>query len=480
MSNLYYEELYLEDGNENSGEDGPAKSQVQWKMFAIVYAHLKYGKELPSWWGVRGPDHTIPNFQNIVDGATIDEIKMKLKTPVPWRSLPCALTKPNDGHKGVDTCAEEDFSDFIDKAPPDFKKELEKYGSGEYAKDKDGGAKRTKKLAKDLGQDAGEKMGQAVKDKGLSGKNTDGNKKPGKSSKIGKLPIDKEKIAAKIRAHQKNKQDKSPYSSKDTTPAKSKKGGDKSTTKKTKSPNKKGRSSLGSRKAHKKLGFKGKPSKRNYYNNIQHWLSSISNINNKRKVSNAMRKLGFTQAHVDAAKKGSWETAGIKSGSKLANNLIKLGIINPPKNKKSKKKKPQSRMYRNESINIIKDIIREEINDAMSSTERMRRYNKKHPEKVSKHLKDTTSDRVERNRAHREATQKHGESYMKDKDVHHPDGVNGGKTMVVGQDHGRDKKPNKKESSDSNKVVGVKGNMNQSDLKSLIKYVLFNVFNNGK
>jgi len=468
MTDLYYEELYFEDGNENSGEDGPAKSQVQWKLFAIVYAHLKYGKELPTWWGVRGPDHTIPNFDNIVAGATIDEIKMKLKTPVPWRSLPCALTDPNPDHIGEDACADEDFSDFIDKAPPDFKKELEKYGSGEYAKDKDGGTKRTKKLAKDLGSDAGKKMAQAVKDKGMSGKDTGGNKKAGKAPKIGKLPIDKEKIAAKIRAHQKNQQNKGGYSSKATTPAKSKKRnfGPKNRT------ISKNRPSLGSRKSHKKLGFKGKPPKRNYYNNIQHWLSTISNINNKRKVSNAMRKIGFTQAHVDAAKNGSWEDAGIKSGSKLANNLIKLGIINPPKKKKSKKKIPQARMYRNESINIIKEIIREEINEAMSSTERMRRYNKKHPEKVSKHLKDTTSDRVERNRAHREATKKHGEAYMKDKDVHHPDGVTGGKTMVVGQDHGRDKKPNKKES------LTKSSNLNDDKLIDLIQKLLKKIFGN--
>ena len=46
--------------------------------------------------------------------------------------------------------------------------------------------------------------------------------------------------------------------------------------------------------------------------------------------------------------------------------------------------------------------------EAMSSTERMRRYNKRHPEKVRKYLKDTVKDRVARNRDRAKAIKKHG------------------------------------------------------------------------
>ena len=44
----------------------------------------------------------------------------------------------------------------------------------------------------------------------------------------------------------------------------------------------------------------------------------------------------------------------------------------------------------------IRKIIIGEIKEAMSSTERMRRYNKKHPEKVKQNLKKTPDDRVTR------------------------------------------------------------------------------------
>jgi hypothetical protein len=462
MSNIYYEELYFEDGNENSGEDGPAKSQVQWKMFAIVYAHLKYGKDLPDWWGVRGPDHTIPNFQNIVDGATVGEIKLKLKTPVPWTSLPCALTDPNPDHLGHDTCSEEGFSDFIDKAPPDFKKELEKYGSGEYAKDAQGDAK-TKQLAKGLGKDAGKKMGQAVKDFGMSGKDTSGDKKPSKSSKPSKLPGDTEKMAQKIRDYL----EKTTGSGDLHAPS-------------VKKPSKKGvsktgpkggkKSSTASKKVHDKLGWKGKQFNRSI-KNFQKALERVGTLSkSKSKTARQLRKLGFTDKHQKAAvKHGDWTRSPVRPGSTLFDNLNKLGRM-----RGRRPIRKHSRMYRNESVDTIKEIIREEITEAMSSTERMRRYNKKHPEKVSKHLKDTTSDRVERNRAHREATQKHGESYMKDKDVHHPDGVTGGKTMVVGQDHGRDKKPNKKKTNETNKN---NSNLLSNDkLINLIKHLLKNIF----
>jgi hypothetical protein len=80
--------------------------------------------------------------------------------------------------------------------------------------------------------------------------------------------------------------------------------------------------------------------------------------------------------------------------------------------------------------------------EAMSPTERTRRYNKRHPGKVRSHLRKTQDDRVERNRARREAVKKHGATKMKHRDVHHPNGTKGKnpKTRVVKANHGPDTK----------------------------------------
>ena len=80
----------------------------------------------------------------------------------------------------------------------------------------------------------------------------------------------------------------------------------------------------------------------------------------------------------------------------------------------------------------LMDILRE----AMSPTERTRRYNKKHPDKVAAHLHKTQGDRVERNRARREAVNRLGKSKMKGKDVHHVYGTRRKVTRVVKGDHG--------------------------------------------
>lgn len=74
--------------------------------------------------------------------------------------------------------------------------------------------------------------------------------------------------------------------------------------------------------------------------------------------------------------------------------------------------------------------------EAMSPTERTRLYNKRHPGKVRTHLKKTQADRVERNRARREAVKRHGASKMKNKDVHHVYGTKRKVTRVVKGDHG--------------------------------------------
>lgn len=78
--------------------------------------------------------------------------------------------------------------------------------------------------------------------------------------------------------------------------------------------------------------------------------------------------------------------------------------------------------------------------EAMSSTERMRRFNKRHPEKVRAYLKKTQDDRVARNRDRKKAVEKHGKAKMKNHDVHHPNGAQNGNWKLAKKDHGRDKK----------------------------------------
>lgn len=76
---------------------------------------------------------------------------------------------------------------------------------------------------------------------------------------------------------------------------------------------------------------------------------------------------------------------------------------------------------------------------AKSSTERVRRYYKRHPEKVRKYLRDTQDDRVQRNKDRAKAVKKHGKAKMKNHDVHHPNGPGNGWRLAK-KDHGRDKK----------------------------------------
>lgn len=81
------------------------------------------------------------------------------------------------------------------------------------------------------------------------------------------------------------------------------------------------------------------------------------------------------------------------------------------------------------------------VSEALSPTERTRRYNKRHPDKVSSYLRRTTKDRVERNRARRKAESVHGKTKMRNHDVHHIDNIkNSNRTRIVKKDHGRDRK----------------------------------------
>jgi hypothetical protein len=79
------------------------------------------------------------------------------------------------------------------------------------------------------------------------------------------------------------------------------------------------------------------------------------------------------------------------------------------------------------------------VDEETSSTERVRRYYKRHPEKVRKYLKDTVKDRVARNRDRAKAVKKHGKEKMKNHDVHHPNGPQNGGARLAKKDHGRDK-----------------------------------------
>lgn len=92
------------------------------------------------------------------------------------------------------------------------------------------------------------------------------------------------------------------------------------------------------------------------------------------------------------------------------------------------------------TITELRELIREILTETNKNTLATRRYNKRHPGKVRKYLKDTQDDRVARNRDRRKAVKKHGAAHMKNKDVHHPHGPHGGRTLVVDKDHGPDKK----------------------------------------
>jgi hypothetical protein len=102
-------------------------------------------------------------------------------------------------------------------------------------------------------------------------------------------------------------------------------------------------------------------------------------------------------------------------------------------------KRPLLLKYADIESGLKRDNDDYELDEAESSTERVRKYYRKHPEKVRKYLKDTVKDRVARNRDRRKAVKKHGESKMKNHDVHHPNGPQNGGARLAKKDHGRDK-----------------------------------------
>ena len=137
------------------------------------------------------------------------------------------------------------------------------------------------------------------------------------------------------------------------------------------------------------------------------------------------------------------------SGNTRTALLVRLGydpevlLVKIPDKKKRKptKKKPQTKTKTTKlkkSSKPRKPTKKKE--KPKSSTERVRRYYKRHPEKVRKYLRNTQDDRVKRNGDRAKAVKKYGKKKMKNHDVHHPNGVNGGTWRLAKKDHGRDKK----------------------------------------
>lgn len=108
--------------------------------------------------------------------------------------------------------------------------------------------------------------------------------------------------------------------------------------------------------------------------------------------------------------------------------------------KTSKIKKPLTLAFVDDESGIEARDRDEDLAEAKTSTERVRKYYKRHPKKVRKYLRDTVKDRAARNRDRKKAVKKYGKSKMKNHDVHHPNGARNGNWRLAKKDHGRDKK----------------------------------------
>jgi hypothetical protein len=118
-----------------------------------------------------------------------------------------------------------------------------------------------------------------------------------------------------------------------------------------------------------------------------------------------------------------------------------IPIFTGTHNKKTSKiKKPVLLRFADDESGLTRDEDDYITEKEKSSTERVRRYYKRHPEKVRKYLKSTVKDRVARNRDRKKAVEKYGEDKMKNHDVHHPGATQSGKWRLAKKDHGPDKK----------------------------------------
>lgn len=85
----------------------------------------------------------------------------------------------------------------------------------------------------------------------------------------------------------------------------------------------------------------------------------------------------------------------------------------------------------------LTDLLTElELIEADSSTERVRRYYRRHPGKVKAYLRKTQDDRVARNRDRRKAVKKYGERKMAKHDVHHFGKPTTSRWKLSRKDHG--------------------------------------------
>ena len=108
--------------------------------------------------------------------------------------------------------------------------------------------------------------------------------------------------------------------------------------------------------------------------------------------------------------------------------------------KKSLFKKPLTLKFVDIESGLKRDDADYDLGEAESSTERVKKYYKRHPEKVRAYLKKTVEDRVARNRDRKKAIEKYGKQKMKNHDVHHPSGPHNGNWRLAKKDHGPDKK----------------------------------------
>lgn len=75
--------------------------------------------------------------------------------------------------------------------------------------------------------------------------------------------------------------------------------------------------------------------------------------------------------------------------------------------------------------------------EAMTSTERVRKFFKRHPERMKQYSRKTAKKRAARNRDRRKAIEKYGKEKMKNHDVHHPNGPTNGNWKLAPKDHGK-------------------------------------------
>ena len=185
----------------------------------------------------------------------------------------------------------------------------------------------------------------------------------------------------------------------------------------------------------------GKKELWNSLEDVTNFQSDVEELN-PEKIKRVIEKI--KQGTIELPIVGRWPNGEYEliAGNTRIALLLRLGItphvwvIDFP-SEKVPKKKPAQRKPKKKAPATKKSPSKEK---PKSSTERVRRYYKRHPEKVRKYLKKTQDDRVKRNGDRAKAIKKHGKAKMKNHDVHHPNGPDGGSWRLAKKDHGPDKK----------------------------------------